>query len=124
MAFGALEILALILIVLAIVKTVVMLIISPKAWFRFAKAVYANPVVVSIVALILAAVVLYYLVGAGVTIVHILAVMVFLALLATVGFAKYANNLIKFFEKKKVRRELRKRQGGRVDARFIKGPRF
>ena len=93
MAFGALEILALILIVIGIIKMVVILIISPKTWFKFAKKVYTKPTIVSIVALILGAVVLYYLVGAGVTIIHILAVMVFLALFATVGFAKFANEV-------------------------------
>jgi len=82
----SLETLAFILIVLAAVKMFVLL-VKPKAWLNFAKAVYAKPAVTSFVALILAAIVLYYLVGAGITIVQILAVTVFVVLLLLVGLA-------------------------------------
>ena len=48
---------------------------------------------------ILAAVVLYYLLEAGITIVQILAVTVFVSLLLGIGFMKYMDHLLKLFPK-------------------------
>ena len=89
MQFGTLEILATILIVFIIIKLVVIL-ISPGAWMQFARKLYIKPQVTSTVSFILAAIVLYFLLSAGVTIVHILAVSLFIVLVLVVGMAKYA----------------------------------
>lgn len=93
MQFGTLEILATILIVFIIIKLVVIL-ISPGAWMQFARKLYIKPQVTSTVSFILAAIVLYFLLSAGVTIVHILAVSLFIVLVLVVGMAKYADALI------------------------------
>ena len=93
MQLGTLEILASILIVFTIIKLVVIL-ISPKAWMQFARKLYVKPQITSTVSFILAAVVLYFLLSAGVTIVHILAVSLFIVLVLVVGMSKYADALI------------------------------
>lgn len=93
MQFGTLEILATILIVFIIIKLLVIL-ISPKAWLQFARRLYVKPQLTSTISFVLAAVVLYFLLSAGVTVVHILAVTLFIVLVMVVGMAKYADVLI------------------------------
>lgn len=93
MTFGTLEILALILIAITLIKLIVFL-INPQLWYNFVKKLYVKPQLVSVVALLLAAVVLYFLVVSGVTIVEILAVCLFVVLLMAVGIAKYADEII------------------------------
>lgn len=93
MTFGTLEILALILIAITLIKLIVFL-INPQLWYNFVKKLYVKPQLVSVVALLLAAVVLYFLVISGVTIVEILAVCLFVVLLMAVGIAKYADEII------------------------------
>lgn len=93
MTFGILEILATILILFSVIKLVVFL-ISPQAWFGFARKIYIKPEVTSAVAFILAATVLYFLISSGVTIVQILAITLFIALIITGGIAKYGQNII------------------------------
>lgn len=93
MNFGILEFLALILIVLSAVKLVVLL-INPQSWFESVRKLYTNPQITSGVALILALIVLYLLIDSGVTIVEIMAVCLFLALLIVIGIAKYAKSII------------------------------
>ena len=93
MQSGSLEVLASILIFFSIIKLIVIL-VSPNAWMRFAKKVYVKPQVTSTISFILALVVLYFLLSAGVTIVHILAVSLFIVLVMVVGMAKYADALI------------------------------
>lgn len=61
---------------------------------------YVSPHLTSLVALSLAGLVLYFLLEAGLTIVHILAVSVFTALLFVVGLAPYASYILKWFEGK------------------------
>ncbi len=92
MTFGALEVLATILIAITVIKLVVIL-ISPQAWLSFARKFYIKPKVTSTVALILAAIVLYYLDSYGITIVQILATTLFISLIIVVGMAKYADNI-------------------------------
>ena len=104
MPFGTLETLAAILIVVSVVKLVVIF-ISPGSWLNFAKKIYAKPTQISVIFLILAAIVLYYLLNAGVTIVEILAIMLFVALLIGVGMAKYANVMLKNIDSKTVLKE-------------------
>ena len=93
MEFGTLEILALILIVLVAIKVVVVS-IEPNVWYRFVEKLYVVPQVMSIVGLILAALVLYFIVNSGISIVEILAVCLFIALLMLTGMANYADELI------------------------------
>jgi len=93
----AIEILASLLIVLVGVKLIVVL-VDPRMWLRFARRVYANPVVASCVALLLAALVLYLLLKSGLTIVQVLAVTVFVTLLLMVGMAPHAARLFDWAE--------------------------
>ncbi len=93
MTFGTLEILALILIAITVIKLIVFL-INPQLWYRFVEKLYVKPQLVSVVALLLAALVLYFLVVSGVTIVEILAVCLFVVLLMAIGIAKYADKII------------------------------
>ncbi|MBU1252677.1 MAG: hypothetical protein KJ905_02315 [Nanoarchaeota archaeon] len=93
----SIEIIALVLIVVAVVKVFVLL-VNPKAWMSFARGVYKNPAVTSLVALILAAIVFYYLIQNGMTIVQILAAAAFVALLFGVGLAGEIPYLLKKYE--------------------------
>lgn len=91
---SAIEILALILIVVAVVKIVIIL-ISPKIWADLVvKKLWASSGLVMIISLILAVWVLYLLLNAGITIVEIFAVMLFLSLLAAVGVAVYSKEIV------------------------------
>jgi hypothetical protein len=93
MKFGTLEILATILIAFSVIKLIVIL-ISPQSWLRFLRNIYIRPAITSTIAFILAAIVLYFLIAAGVSIVHILAVTLFIALIIVIGMARYADQLI------------------------------
>jgi hypothetical protein len=93
MGLEPLEILAATVIVLSLVKLTVGL-ISPKSWLNFARKIYVKPQVTSAVASVLAAVVLYVLVSSGMTIVHILAVTLFIMLILVVGIARYGDEII------------------------------
>jgi len=96
---GAIEIIASIIIVISVIKLVV-LSISPKSLYSFTRKIYSHPNIMSISALILAAVVLYYLIDAGITIVDIFAVMLFTILIMVVGIARYANEMMDWVMKK------------------------
>lgn len=98
MAFTSIEIIALILIIVSVIKLLVLL-ISPKSWMGFAKKVWTSPVVAAIVCFLLAALVLYYLVQ-EITIVQILAVMAFMALFIAIGFVGHVKDLFKKYDKK------------------------
>ena len=86
-------IIALILIIVSAIKIIVIL-VNPKSWADLVKKIWVNPMVTSIVSLILAAIVLYYLIQSGLTIVQILAVTAFVALLMAVGIGIYAKEVI------------------------------
>ncbi len=88
------EIIALILIIISAIKIIVIL-VNPKSWADVVKKIWANPTLTSIIALILAAIVLYYLVWIeGMTIVQIFAVTAFVVLLMAVGIGTYAKEVI------------------------------
>ncbi|HXV10850.1 MAG TPA: hypothetical protein VD839_08610 [Burkholderiales bacterium] len=97
MNFSMINVLAGLLIVLASIKLVVVF-VSPRAWLRFVRRVYAAPTLTSTIALLLAALVLYLLLQSGLTIVQVLAVTVFVALLLVVGIAPYAGRLFERIE--------------------------
>ncbi|PIN74702.1 hypothetical protein COV18_05780 [Candidatus Woesearchaeota archaeon CG10_big_fil_rev_8_21_14_0_10_37_12] len=89
----SLEILATILVVLVAIKLLFVL-FSPKSWLNFAKELYSKPIITQVVAVVLAAIVLCYLLQAGLTIVHILAVTLFLSLVTITGFAPHGKQLV------------------------------
>ena len=97
MAFTAVQNIALVLIIVAIIKIVVLL-VKPQAWMNFAKGIYSKPQVAKFVGLILAIVVFYYLYGAGITVVQILAVTAFVALLLMIALADEVEPLIKKYQ--------------------------
>ena len=86
-------IIALILIIISAIKIVVIL-VNPKSWADFVKKLWSNPMITSVISFILAAIVLYYLIQSGLTIVQILAVTLFVALLMAVGIGMYASEMI------------------------------
>ena len=104
MAIGILATLAWIIIALSLIKMLVIL-VSAKTWLNFAKKVYNKPQITSWIALILAAVVLYYIVQAGMTIIQILAVTAFVALLLMAGLSSYVKKIIKDVKLKAIFKE-------------------
>jgi len=97
MAFTPVEIIALVIIIFSVIKMFVLL-VNPKSWMNFAKGIYAKPNVTSFGAFVLGAIVLYYLIQSGITIVEILAVTAFVSLLIMIGLAKEIGPLIKKYE--------------------------
>jgi hypothetical protein len=94
MAYTAIETIALILIIVSVIKMLVLL-TKPMAWMKFAKGIYSKPATIKVIGSILAAIVLWYLVQGGMTIVQILAVTVFVALLFMIGLATEFNAFVK-----------------------------
>lgn len=101
MVSGILENLALILIVLALVKMLIIL-INAKLWMSFVQKMYSNVLLLQLIFLILAAVVLYYLLAAGIGIVPIMAVSLFVSLLIGVGIAPYAKGMFKLLKLREI----------------------
>ncbi len=101
---NVIEILALILIVISAVKILTIL-VAPKSWLNFAKKFYVKPRVTSAIALVLAAVLLYFLIGAGITIVEILAIALFVAMLLLIGLSLYMKEMMKKIDSKKILKE-------------------
>jgi len=90
------EIIAFVLIAMAFVKMIVLL-IKPKAWMNLVKGVYVNKFLIQLVSFLFAAIVLYYL-TLELTIVQILAVMAFTALLVVFGLASEMEFFVKKYE--------------------------
>jgi hypothetical protein len=97
MKLSAIEILAGLLIALAAIKLVVVF-VDARLWLRFAKRLYAIPAVTSWGALLTGGLVLYLLLQSGLTIIQVLAVTVFVALLLMVSVAPYAGRLFEWLE--------------------------
>jgi hypothetical protein len=95
MTFGPLEIIAAFVVLFAVIKLLIFT-ISPDRWLDIAARIYRVPGITSAVAAVLAVIVLYFLIISGVTIVEILAVWAFLALLMIPGFARYAPEIIRW----------------------------
>jgi len=104
MVSGTIEILATILIVIMGIKFLV-LAINPKKWFSFAESLYKNVKAMQIISLILAGVILYYLLQAGITITQIFAIMLFLSFLMMMQMAPFVKKLMKLFKPKDVFKE-------------------
>ena len=94
---NTLEIFALIIVAIALVKIIVLL-YKPELWFSMVGKLYVIPELASVIALVASGIVLYFLINAGLTIVEILAVSLFIALLIMVGMANYANELVVWFK--------------------------
>jgi len=108
MVMGAIEIIAVIVLILSAIKILVIL-VNPKSWMKVVKLVYSIPTLTMIVALILSAVTLYYLLQSGITIIQIFAVMAFIALLACMTISIYFKDVVSFAGKMlKDRKFLRK----------------
>lgn len=96
MAFNigsSIDVMALIVLLAVSIKIAVIL-IKPNAWLNFTTKIWGKPKILMIVSLILAALSLIYLINAGVTIVHIFATMLFIALLGAVGVAIYSDKVM------------------------------
>lgn len=101
MTFGIIEILALILIAVSLIKLIIFL-VDPQIWYRFIEVFYSKPAIASFIAFVLAVLVLYFLLQAGVSIAEILAVCLFVALIIVIGLARYANDLIPWIKKQDI----------------------
>jgi len=86
------EIIAFIVAALVIVKIVVLL-INKEAWMKVPNAMFKQPMVTTVISLVLAAVVLYYLL-AEITIVQIFAVIGLLMFLILPSFAVYSKEFM------------------------------
>ena len=102
-----LEILALIVIVLGLIKFIVIL-VKPGAWAEVPKKMFAKPMLSMVVSLILAAYVLYLLLG-ELTIVHVFAVMLFMMLLMFGTMAVYKKELMPMVDKMLKSKDLMRR---------------
>ncbi len=71
-------------------------------WFSFIEKLYVKPQITSVIALLLAGLVLYLLIISGVTIVEILAVCLFIVLLMGIGIAKYSDQIIGWTEEQEI----------------------
>ena len=97
MTFTPVETIALIIIVIATIKILILL-LKPMAWMNFAKKIYlTNPKLTQIIYLVLATLVLYYLLQ-EMTIVQILAVAAFMSLLIGIGLMPIMGDLFKKYE--------------------------
>lgn len=97
MTFTTIEILALILIVVGLIKIFV-LAIDPKAWMNFAKSIWNKPKLTQAICFLLAALVCYHLINNGMTIVQILSVALFITLFMAVALAPEVDDLIKKYQ--------------------------
>ena len=87
------EIIALIVIIFAAIKIVILL-VKPQAWMDLVQKFSKKTVWAQAISFVLAAVVFWYLLGAGITVVEILAVAAFVAMLMMFGLAPNMGTLI------------------------------
>ena len=87
------EIIALIVIIFAAIKIVILL-VKPQAWMDLVQKFSKKTVWAQAISFVLAAVVFWYLLGAGITVVEILAVTAFEAMLMMFGLAPNMGTLI------------------------------
>jgi hypothetical protein len=103
MAYTPVETIAIIFLALGVVKMIYLL-VNPKAWMTFAKNMYSKPKVLQPIALILAAIIFYYIIQV-ITIVEIFAVMAFMAMLIVFGMANHVGKMINSFKIKSMWKE-------------------
>jgi len=97
MAFGTIEIVALIFAILIIVKLLYVA-FGPKSWFNFAKKLYEAPVLLALVEFVLAALLFYYLLM-SMSFLQIFNVLILGALLTGLSFSLFAKETISWIEK-------------------------
>jgi hypothetical protein len=98
MTYTPVELIALILIIVVAIKLIVIF-VKPKAWNNnVVKKLWGKSILMTLISYILAGVVLYYLLQ-ELTIVQILATMMFFALLVAAGIGPYKKELIKLADK-------------------------
>ncbi len=100
MVFTSVEIIALVLIAIVAVKMLV-LIVKPMSWMKFTKVIYKKPNVVKFIGAILAGLILYFLVSpqyGNMSIVQILAVSLFMAMMFMIGLSEDIGPFIKKYE--------------------------
>lgn len=107
MALSMLEILAGLMIVLATIK-IIILYTKPEIWMNGVKRMFSSPQVVAWIALALAAMVLFFLLSAGIRLVDILVVTLFIGLVMMAGLAPFAHDLFTWISKQDLRALLRK----------------
>ena len=107
MVMNAVEVMAALVILGAAIKLLVV-IIKPRAWLKFAKKAWKNPKMLNCIYLVASLVVLYFLVQSGITITQILAVSLFIGLLVGMSMTSYAGEIFKVFEKAIKKRTLLK----------------
>lgn len=107
MTFNAIEIAALVIVVLSLIK-VIIVVFNARAWAKVVKFLYGNATMTFIVELILAAVLFYYLIQ-QLTIVQIMAVIALGALLTGMTFAVYGKETVAWASKLLNTRTLLKR---------------
>jgi hypothetical protein len=90
---GIVEILALILIFIVVIKLIVSL-VKPELLFSLGKTIYSRTVVVQFIALLLAGIVGYFLTAAGIDLIEIMAVFVLAFLLLAVTIAPFEKRLV------------------------------
>jgi len=104
MSLTTLEVLATIVLVIGVLK-ILTLLFAPNWFANFADKLYSYPKLLKTISLILAAIVLYILVGAGVTIVEILAISLFVSLFIAVGLGSYGKTLMSKIDFKTILKE-------------------
>jgi len=107
MNINAIEILALILILIALIK-IVIVIINPIAWLSYIEKLYSVPAAVSSIGFILSVLVLYFIIHSGVSILEVLAVCLFVALLMMMGLANYAGEFSALIKNQNISQILKK----------------
>ena len=104
MSLTTLEVLATIVLVIGALKILSILFV-PNWFANFADKLYSCPKLLKTISLILAGIVLYFLVEAGVTIVEILAISLFISLFIAVGLGSYGKTLMSKIDFKTVLKE-------------------
>lgn len=107
MSLNMLEILAGLMIILAVIK-IIILYTKPEIWIKGVKKMFVAPQISALIALSLAGVVLFFLLNAGIRLVDILVVTLFISLMMMAGLAPFANELFTWVEKQDLRALLNK----------------
>lgn len=97
MALTAMEIIALVVLLVVAIKLIILL-LNPKTWLAIVKVIYGNSVITTIVALVLGAITLKYLLK-SLTIIQIFAVMAFMGLLILIGAVSYSKEIMTLAKK-------------------------
>lgn len=101
MSLTTIEVLALIVIIIALLK-IITLLFAPKFFMNLAKSIYGCPKSLKVVAFLLAVIVFYFLIKAGVTVTEIFAIFLLLALLIGPAIADYGKGILEQINPKNV----------------------